>query len=557
MDRTELTALVARAQQGDREAFAQVYQATFEHVYYTAFKILHSEQQAQDIAQETYITVMQKLPTLQDPGAFLGWLRQIAANKCGNYIQKKKEVLYAPQDGDEDGGLPDVEADRDEQPDEVLEKDSTRQIILSIIDSLPVEQRAAVVMFYFQQMPVKAIAQATGEAEGTIKSRLNYARRQIKQGVEKEEARSGIRLHSLPALFLLRLFLQDAASHSAPAGVRQAVLDAALLPPDAGAAAAQALPKGGAAKGQPDLHGGPKPPRPTGKAAANAVRDAGGRAAAKGLSAAVKAGLAAAGVAVAGGVAAIIIAVSQGGAAPDTSMAPSAPVSSLPAPPAASSSLSLPVSSEEEPPPEPEGLPGVPVFGGNDSAFVFKYLLADNYPLFPADMDTYLGSEAEEGRHGANEHTGVYGEDYHYGGMDFAYFELNGSPQRLGFYWPDTAAANSGAPPDVISIRLANYPENPYNLFGFYTGMTVAEMQAQIDYFMQLEGCEADLIEFSTGLEGLRRTPQYHLDLVFPEAGIQVRIHLVAFPETDSVQAPDAAGKLITTDGSFYGGWGW
>lgn len=331
MDKAQLTTLVTYAQQGNQNAFAQIYEATIQHVYYTAFKILHDDQQAQDIAQEVYITVMQKIGTLQEPNAFLGWLRQITANKCGNYIQKKKEVLYAPVGDEENDGLPDVEDDINEQPDEVLDKTSTKEIILSIIDKLTVEQRAAVVMFYFQQMPIREIASATGEAEGTIKSRLNYARKQIKVGIEKEEERSGIKLHSISFIFLFRLFSQDATVNLPASFVPQNILNN-ILSQGVGQTATSAASGSATA---------------TGTAAANTT------AAKAGLSLAAKIGLGVAGIVVAVGlgIGAALLIENAVSSHPNEDVSASMPiVSSMPI---ASTPYSETegVSSAEEPPP--------------------------------------------------------------------------------------------------------------------------------------------------------------------------------------------------------------
>lgn len=311
MNKEQLTALVVKAQQGDQDAFAQVYNASFTHVFYSARKILQDEHQAQDVAQDVFVTVYQKLGELRDPAAYMGWVRQITAYKCSNVIQKKKEVLYSPVDDEDEGsGLPDVVDDVDEQPDEVLEKTSTKQIILDIIDQLPTERRAVVMMFYFQQLSITEIASATGKAAGTIKASLNTARKQIKLAVEKEEERSNIKLHSISALFLFRLFSEDAAANLPASSIPQSILDNVLAQGMAGqaatgstAASQEATTSSGATSG-----------------AGTTGATAGKAAAAKGLSLGAKIGLGAAGVAVVGGIVGFVALSMNGNSDPVSSL---------------------------------------------------------------------------------------------------------------------------------------------------------------------------------------------------------------------------------------------
>ena len=119
----------------------------------------------------------------------------------------------------------------------MVEKDSERQTILEIIEALSEEQRQCVYLFYYAQMPVRQIAETLGCTEGTVKSRLNYARKKLQAAVLATEERDGIRLHSLVPLGLL--LLKDCQLSTA--GITAAALGGA------GAAGAAAGSGGGAA----------------------------------------------------------------------------------------------------------------------------------------------------------------------------------------------------------------------------------------------------------------------------------------------------------------------
>lgn len=199
---------VRLAQQGDADAQTALYEQTYKRVYYLALRMTGSAQDAEDAAQETFLSAFRALPNLSDPNAFEGWLFQIAANKCRNVLRKEGKYTDLPQD--EDGNtMLDQMPEEDEAliPAEALEQQDQREIILSMVQSLPEDQRECVLLFYYAQLSVKQIAQSMGCSEGTIKSRLNYARKKLKESILETEARDGIRLHTLAPLGLL--FLSD------------------------------------------------------------------------------------------------------------------------------------------------------------------------------------------------------------------------------------------------------------------------------------------------------------------------------------------------------------
>lgn len=118
-------------------------------------------------------------------------------------------------------------------------------MILGLVDELPPEQRMCVLFYYYDEMSVRQIAEAMDTSEGTVKSRLNYARRAIKSGVEDYE-RKGIKLYSASPLLLLIYFLRQEAAQSALDGASAAAMAARILDAAGGAASPAA---GGTAAG--------------------------------------------------------------------------------------------------------------------------------------------------------------------------------------------------------------------------------------------------------------------------------------------------------------------
>lgn len=203
MEKNKMVEIVVRAQKGDSEALNRLFNAYYNDVYYFAIKTVKDAELACDITQEAFVEVINTLPSLRDPGVFEPWLRGIAYHQCTRYFKKKKDVLV---DEGEDGSsvFDTLQEERTEFiPEQNLDQQDFRNTVMAMIDSLSEEQRAAVLMYYFDELPVKTIAGIQGVSESAVKSRLAYARKAIKHSVEDYEKKNNVRLHSVAILPLL------------------------------------------------------------------------------------------------------------------------------------------------------------------------------------------------------------------------------------------------------------------------------------------------------------------------------------------------------------------
>lgn len=209
--------LVRRAQTGDAAAQNVLYESMYKRVYYLALRLTGSAEDAEDAAQETFLAAFRALPGLENPNAFEGWLFQIAANKSRNLLKKKGQD--ADLNEDDDGlTLLDTLPERDEAllPAEAVDSAEQRRMLLEIVNSLPEAQRQCVILFYYSELSVQQIAELLDCSEGTVKSRLNYARQKIKEKILETEKRHGIRLHVLAPIELLFAKDFDAITASIP-----------------------------------------------------------------------------------------------------------------------------------------------------------------------------------------------------------------------------------------------------------------------------------------------------------------------------------------------------
>ncbi|MCM1194049.1 MAG: sigma-70 family RNA polymerase sigma factor, partial [Acetatifactor muris] len=216
-----LAELVAAARMGDQDAVSALYEKTYSKVYYTVKSMIKDEDAVFDIIQDTYIKAFAHLDSFQGDTKFLPWVRQIAANASRDWLKKKRPMLFSELNSDNGQDTPVEELFPDERsenlPEQVIDRKETKRLLREIIEELPEDQRAAIGMFYYEELSVKEIAAAMDVSESAVKSRLMYGRNKIEKKVRELE-KQGTKLYSLsPLAFLLLLFRsQNAYGAEAP-----------------------------------------------------------------------------------------------------------------------------------------------------------------------------------------------------------------------------------------------------------------------------------------------------------------------------------------------------
>lgn len=209
IEREKLISMVQDLKDGKDDAASVIYETFHKPIYYQIYKTVNNDAElAADLTQDTFLYVLEKINDLNENVAFVTWIERIAASKCKDYSIKRKELLV---DEYEDGySIFDQEEELREEfiPGEALDKEDLKRIILNIINNLPQDQREAILLRYFNEVPVKEIAQIQAVSEGTVKSRLNYGRKAIKQAVEEYEKKNDIRLHCAGVIPLLLWFFR-------------------------------------------------------------------------------------------------------------------------------------------------------------------------------------------------------------------------------------------------------------------------------------------------------------------------------------------------------------
>lgn len=218
MDKRTAAELVALAKQKNDSAIAALYEQNYNAVYFSIKAKIADEDTVLDLTQDTFLKAFDSLESLSDPANFTPWVKAIGANQALMYLRKKKPILFTelqPEGDEEERELNIAEDNVEASPEASLDRKETARLIREILGSLSENQRLAVGMFYYDQLSVKEIAEATGISEGSIKVHLSNGRKRIEEKVRALEKR-GTKLYSLsPVPFLLWLLRSEAAAGTA------------------------------------------------------------------------------------------------------------------------------------------------------------------------------------------------------------------------------------------------------------------------------------------------------------------------------------------------------
>lgn len=168
--------LVISAKGGDRDAFAVLVRRWQKKLIAHAWRLTGDREVARDAVQTGWNEIVRGLGSLQDERAFPAWAYRIVSRACA------KQVKHKMQQGNISMLLMNEPAMY--QPDTDAKIDGQRLRIA--VRALPPEQRAAVALFYFEEMGVGEVAVALDVPTGTVKTRLMHARRKLRAAMEGE-----------------------------------------------------------------------------------------------------------------------------------------------------------------------------------------------------------------------------------------------------------------------------------------------------------------------------------------------------------------------------------
>lgn len=165
--------LMLAVSRGDQQAFTVLYRRYKDRLYYYFFRMLNnSQEQANDFLQELFLKIIEK-PELYDPAyKFSSWIFSVAGNMCKNEYRRRVSHAETP--------LAESEIQESEEFDkQVFCADQLIEKVFETLDSIGPDYRSVFLLRYREGFSIKEIAEILDLAEGTVKSRLHYARKQL------------------------------------------------------------------------------------------------------------------------------------------------------------------------------------------------------------------------------------------------------------------------------------------------------------------------------------------------------------------------------------------
>ena len=172
------TELVTQAQRGDRNAFGELVCIHAQGVTNVIYRMCGNVQIAEEAAQETFIQAWLHLSSYRPQTSLRNWLYRIAVNAATDILRKEKRILpNAIEDLQLTDSLPGPEA--------LLFQSERTALVQKAILSLPDASRAILVLREYEEMSYHEIADTLDIPVGTVMSRLNYARKILKEKLEQ------------------------------------------------------------------------------------------------------------------------------------------------------------------------------------------------------------------------------------------------------------------------------------------------------------------------------------------------------------------------------------
>lgn len=225
MTEPQLLEHITQAQNNNQQAFTALYDEYKNLVYCLIKNRITNDSDIQDVMQEAFINAFNSIHTLKEPKKFKNWLLSIADKKAVDFYRrnrKKNEQISLDSE-------PSIDESEDYKaefiPSELLETEETRNYIMELVSKLPKEQNVTVFLYYYQQMSVSDIAEVMECSEGTVKSRLNYARKFIKAEIEKQTKKGYKVIAVAPLPLLTKLLLWQYEQAKLPPSVSADVLN--------------------------------------------------------------------------------------------------------------------------------------------------------------------------------------------------------------------------------------------------------------------------------------------------------------------------------------------
>jgi RNA polymerase sigma-70 factor (ECF subfamily) len=171
---------VQKARSGEPAAWEVLFKRYQLPLYVYVYELVHQEQTSLDIVQETFIRAARYINSLREDAKFGSWLFGIAHQQCARHWREnnREEALLRE--------MAEVPEEHFAGPDNVLLRAEQEAEFMNLLSRLPEVQRSVLLLHYIESFSLEEIASITETQLGTVKSRLHYAKKALRNLVEEK-----------------------------------------------------------------------------------------------------------------------------------------------------------------------------------------------------------------------------------------------------------------------------------------------------------------------------------------------------------------------------------
>lgn len=186
----ELLELVKLVQNGNQNAFEELYKRSYHRAYKVALRAMHKDVDAQDVVQEAFIEVQRSLQNLRDPKLYHAWLHRVVTSKANDMYYKRRHY------GDYSDHMARIQKENRNYmlPDKKLSVNEDQKVIRKLINELKPKYREIMYLYYFEQQKIDDIAVKLDLPSGTVKSRMSRAKEMLAHRISLYEKQEGRKL---------------------------------------------------------------------------------------------------------------------------------------------------------------------------------------------------------------------------------------------------------------------------------------------------------------------------------------------------------------------------
>lgn len=180
--------LLRRLRDRDERAFRELIENHRDRVFNITFRMLGNRAEAEDVAQEVFITVFKTIEAFREESKFSTWLYRVTVNHCKNrikYLARRHDRDRDELDETSNSANGQIGAPPPSAPDRALEGAQLEKLMQEAIANLDDDHRIVVVLRDVEDLSIEEICEITGLPDGTVKSRLHRARLALRKKLQR------------------------------------------------------------------------------------------------------------------------------------------------------------------------------------------------------------------------------------------------------------------------------------------------------------------------------------------------------------------------------------